>query len=73
MNPLHLLNFLSINFKRNNRTAEDEIHLNKRTRLEEPNAVDFNFDIQEQPRQDDIKPGLTNVTSVVAGETNIRK
>ncbi|CAB3981012.1 Hypothetical predicted protein [Paramuricea clavata] len=58
--------------KRNNWTAEDEIHLNKWRRLEEPNAVDVNFDIQEQPCQDDIKPGLTNVTSVVAGETNMQ-
>ena len=38
--------------------------------MEEPNAVYVNFEIQEQPRQEDIKPGLTNVTSVVVGETN---
>lgn len=58
--------------KRNTWTTEDEIHINKRTRLEEPETTDVLFDIQDQPCDEDVKPGLTEVTSVVVGDVNVQ-
>ena len=43
--PVKITNYT---LKRNNRTKACEIHINKRTRLEEPNAEEVNFDIQQQ-------------------------
>jgi len=48
------------NLKRNARTNDFEIHINKRTKLDEPTASEVNFDFKPAPQ-----PQLTPVKEIV--------
>ena len=57
--------------KRNARTNKDEIHINKRTKLDDPQESEVCFDIKELPTTETCKPGLTSVSDVINGGTNV--
>lgn len=58
--PVKIANY---NLKRNASTNSTEIHINKRTRLEDPDPEDVDFDLQAQ--QAPIAPTLTDISTVL--------
>lgn len=57
--------------KRNQWTDEEEIHVNKRSRVDDPAPSEVTFDIQEQAVDEsgigEAKPGLTSISSLMEG------
>lgn len=62
--PVKITNY---NLKRNSTTNSTEIHINKRTRLDDPDTEDVGFDIQAQ--QATAAPILTDISSVLKHST----
>ena len=56
--------------KRNQRSNDDEIHINKRTKLENPQESEVTFDIQKVELEEKCKPGITAVSDVLQGDSN---
>ncbi|CAB4011485.1 Hypothetical predicted protein [Paramuricea clavata] len=69
--PIKLIHY---QIKRNNWTHDDEIHINKRSRLEDPDSGEVSFDIREPVIEENsctnIKPGMSSVKSVLEGDIN---
>ena len=56
--------------KRNQRSNDDESHINKRTKLENPQESEVTFDIQKVELEEKCKPGITAVSDVLQGDSN---
>ena len=56
--------------KRNQRSNDDESHINKRTKLENPQESKVTFDIQKVELEEKCKPGITAVSDVLQGDSN---
>ena len=65
--PLKISKF---QIKRNERTNEDEVHINKRTKMEDPLDSEICFDIRKVEAENKCKPGITTVAEVLEGDTN---
>lgn len=65
--PLKISKF---QLKRNDRKDQDEVHINKRTKMEDPLDSEVSFDIKEIESEDKCKPGITTVSEVMEGDTN---
>jgi hypothetical protein len=65
--PLKISKF---QLKSNNRTNQYEVHINKRTKMEDPLDSEVLFDIKEIESEDKCKPGITTVSEVMEGDTN---
>ena len=59
-----------LQLKRNQRSNDDEIHINKRTKLENPQESEVTFDIQKIELEEKCKPGITVVSDVLQGDSN---
>ena len=57
--------------KRNTRNDQDEIHINKQTRLEDSLESEVTFDIKNFEPEEKCKPGLTTVNNLLKGDTNV--
>ena len=64
--PLKISKF---QLKRNDRTNQDEVHINKRTKMEDPLDTEVSFDIKKIESEDKCKPGITTVSEVLEGDT----
>ena len=56
--------------ERNDRTHQDEVHINKRTKMEDPLDSKVSFDIKKIESEVKCKPGTTTVSEVFEGNTN---
>ena len=56
--------------KRNKRSDVDEIHINKRSKLEEPQESEVTFDIKKVQSEEKCQPGITAVSDVLQGDSN---
>ena len=56
--------------KRNKRSNDDEIHINKRSKFEEPQESEVTFDIEKVQSEEKCKPGITAVSDVLQGDSN---
>ena len=65
--PLKISKF---QLKRNDRTNQDKVHINKRTKMEDPLDTEVSFDIKKIESEDKCKPGITTVSEVLEGDTN---
>ncbi|KAK3735183.1 hypothetical protein QZH41_000469 [Actinostola sp. cb2023] len=63
--PIKITNY---RIKRNQYTLEDELHLNKRTRLSDPDEKEVNFNLVEQPNEEDTATFAT-VSDIVDNKT----
>ena len=59
--------------KKNCRTNEDEIHINKRCKIEDPLESEVNFDMKdlEIPDTPECTPGFTSVQNLITGDVNL--
>ena len=57
--------------KRNTNNKEDEIFINKRSRLEDPSdpEIDFNFKVTTKATESQIAPGITDIVSLSDGSS----
>jgi hypothetical protein len=55
--------------KRNKKSNQDEIHINKRSKLEDPQESEVTFDIKVES-EEKCKPGITAVSDVLQGDAN---
>ena len=56
--------------KRNKRSNDNEIHINKRSKFEEPQESEVTFDIEKVQSEEKCKPGITAVSDVFQGDSN---
>ena len=56
--------------KRNKRSNDDEIHTNKRSKLEEPQESEVTFDIKKVQSEEKCQPGIAAVSDVLQGDSN---
>ena len=56
--------------KRNTRTNEDKVHINKRSKVDDTEESDVSFDIKVLRPTEKCKPGITTVCDVLQEDTN---
>jgi hypothetical protein len=57
-------------FNNNNNNNQDEIHINKRSKLEDPQESEVTFDTKKVESEEKCKPGITAVSDVLQGDAN---
>lgn len=56
--------------KRNERPNQDEIRINKRSKLDDPQESEVTFNIKKVESEEKCKLGITAVSDVLQGDTN---